>query len=107
MKTLLSLALVLLIVGCGTTAQRQAYNSLATTGVTVSTAYESYLDLVLHGKVPTNDVPKITASYRQFYALYQAACETAQWATNLTATPPEVVMAGGAVTSAVNKAKGQ
>lgn len=91
--------------GCGTPPSRLAYNSLATTGTTVSTAYQAYLQEVLQGLVPTNDVPKITAQYRQFKVLFDAACVTASFSTNFTSTPPEVVTAGAAVTMSINSVK--
>lgn len=90
---------------CNTSPTRLVYNSLATTGTSVSTAYQAYLQEVVQGTLPTNDVPAVTAQYRQFKVVFDAACVTASFATNITETPPEVAIAASSVTSAIVKAK--
>lgn len=104
-KLLIAVGLAAALVGCTINAQRRAYNSLATTGITEQTAYEAYLTEVLKGVVTTNDVPAISAKHRQFKALFDAACAAASFQTNFTETPPEVIAAGGAVTSAIATTK--
>lgn len=112
MKRLIALlALTLLCVapltftGCGTPPQRVAYNTLATLGTGTSQAYQAYLQQVIQGNVATNDVPKVTAQYRQFIALYNAACVAASVSTNFAAVTPELQNAANAVTSAITTAK--
>jgi hypothetical protein len=101
----LAVASGFLLGGCQTPPSRIAYNSLATTGTTVSTAYQGYLELVLRGQVATNDVPAITAKYREFKASFDAACQLAAYSTNFTETPVEVLAKAGAVTAAINQAR--
>lgn len=72
-------ALVLLVglsigvIGCATTDQQSAVNSLFKLQNTVDTAYASYLDLVASGAIPTNNVAQITQNYQTFQSLFAVA----------------------------------
>lgn len=96
---------VMLLAACSATQQRKVYNSLATTGIAEETSYEAFLTLVLNGSVKTNDVPVVSQRHRDFKALFDAACTSAQLLTNITETPPEVVAAAGSVNTAIAAAK--
>lgn len=92
-KTLfiLSLALALVLPACQMTPQKQAVASLTEVGVTGNSAYEAYLQLVVQGSIPTNDVPKITAYYRDFQASYALAASAVHFATNASLANPELL----------------
>lgn len=92
--------------GCSTSQQRKAYNSLYSIGQTVDSAYKSYLDLVVSGKVATNDVPKISGYYADFQRTYGLAVSVA--ATTKSALPsPEVSSTANRILSAITQAKGK
>lgn len=92
--------------GCTTSQQRTTYNSLYSIGQTVDSAYKSYLDLVVTGKVGTNDVPRISGYYADFQRAYGLAVSFA--AANKNAPPsPEVSSAANRIMSAITQAKGK
>lgn len=103
-KNLCVLALIAFIVGCASQS-RSLYNSLATVEVVTTGAYSSYLDLVVSGKLPTNNVPVVSMDYNNFKAVWSAAVVVARWDTNSTA-PPAVTTASSRVLSDINTAKG-
>lgn len=83
--------LLLALPACKTTPQKAAVNSLAVIGHAGNDAYDAYLQSVFQGTVPTNDVPKVTALYRQFQASYSFAASAAHFATNATLANPELM----------------
>ena len=98
--TLTTTLLLLLSNGCAT-PQKTAVNTLATVGATANAAYESYLQLVVQGQLPTNDLPKVTAYYRDFQASFGVATASAHYATNATLSNPELTGALEKLTSAI------
>ena len=89
-RLILTLGLVALV-GCAIFQSRTSYNSLATVGNAVNSAYPAYLDLVVQHQVATNSVPAVTRAYNDFQAGYALAVNAAQ--TNLTnATPTSVLV---------------
>lgn len=80
----------LALTGCKTSQQRLTYNTLASVGMTVNSAYSGYLDGVVQGKVPTNDVPKVSLLYNQFQGAYSVAISAAQF--NPTNIAPQNVV---------------
>jgi hypothetical protein len=97
-------AVVGLGIGCSSTQQRQTVNTLFTVGQGVDAAYKSYLDLVVAGKIPTNDVPAISQRYQQFQQVFSAAIAASALSTN---APPSPLVAAQAaqVTQAIDIAK--
>lgn len=94
-----------LITGCTTSQERKVYNSLYSVGASVDASYKSYLDLVIQGKLATNDVPRISGYYADFQRIFAAA--VAANGVNKNALPsPEVSSAASRITSAITQAKG-
>lgn len=104
--TVLPLAPVVIAPGCSTSAERKAYNSLYSIGQTVDSAYKSYLDLVVAGKVATNDVPKISGYYADFQRAYGLSVSVVATAGNVPPSP-EVSSAANRILSAITQAKGK
>ena len=94
-KLLMTVLCAAFVVGCTTTA-RTRYNTLATVQATTSKAVEGYFDLVIKGKLPTNNVPRVTKAYDTYLVIWGAAVDVAQWNTN-TAAPTAVTTASSAV----------
>jgi hypothetical protein len=76
-----SLALLLLFTGCSTTPKRTAYNTLASVHTAVDAAFDSYLDLVVNGKVKRDSLPRIARAYDDFQITFRAAVLTARMAS--------------------------
>lgn len=103
MKRVSILLLSLFLLGCAT-QQRLLYNTLATVQMVTTSAYSSYLDLTIQGKIPTNSVPKISADYNAFQTLWSVAVAGAQFNTN-TIAPPQVVFASSNILYEIQVAK--
>lgn len=102
----LAIPLTVVVTGCTTTQQRKTVNTLFTLGQTVDAAYKSYLDMVVTGKLPTNNVPSVSARYSEFQTAFNAAVTLSTMQTN--APPSPVVQAAAAnVLSAVKLSKGK
>lgn len=91
--TLLSLsAMVLLaVLGCNTSQQKTAYNTLFSLEQTTTAAVDAYDALVVQGKVPTNDIPKVSKAYNDFQAGMALALDAVRNNTNAVA-PPNLVL---------------
>jgi hypothetical protein len=87
-----SLALpVAISTGCKSpTTQKVSVNTLFTLHKTADAALDGYLDLVNQGKLATNSVPKVLASYTQFQGVYNTAILFV--ANNTNAVPPQAVV---------------
>ena len=83
-------AVPLVLTSCTTSQQRITYNTLASVGMSVNSAYSGYLDGVVSGKVGTNNVPKVSVLYNQFQAAYAVAISAAQF--NPTNIAPQNVV---------------
>lgn len=101
-----SLAMAVFLAGCSTPTSTVTYDTLATTGVTVNSAYSAYLDLVVKGTVPTNSVPAISAAFNDFQGLYAAALAVAQFNPTNPA-PANVAAAASNLVSKINAAEGK
>lgn len=99
------LAALVFAVSCASQS-RKLYQSLATVEVVTTGAFASYLDLVVTGKVRTNDVPVVSADYNTFKQVWSAAVVVAQWDTNSVA-PANVTSASTKVLTDINNAKGE
>ena len=96
---------VIVCVGCASQS-RVLYNTLATTQITTTGAYRTYLNLVLSGSVPTNGVPAISADFNLFQVVWAGAVTVASGNTN--AVTPQVVLDQSAkVLAEIATAKGQ
>ena len=92
MKNLfIALCLTVAIVGCTTTSQRTAYNTLFTVESAATTSVDTYYGLVLKGTVSTNGVPQVSKAYNDLQAACALAAITAQNGTNALA-PASIVM---------------
>lgn len=93
MKKLLSLVVVSLFVcaplaifvGCNAPQQRIAFNSLATVQVVTVAAYDGYLDQVIGGIVPTNDMARVKNQFNSFQSAYRLALDAVEFNTNALA----------------------
>lgn len=88
MKSLKSLAVIAVaafLIGCASQS-RVTYNTLATVEAATTGAFQSYLTLVVQGKVRTNDVPRVSMDYNVFKLTWMDAIAVAQWNTNAPAT---------------------
>ena len=90
-KILFAVATLALGIACQMTPQKAAVSTLTEVGNTGNSAYEAYLSLVVQGSLPTNDVPKITAIYRDFQVSFGVAASAAHFATNATLANPELL----------------
>lgn len=70
MKKTLSVIVLMLMVACAT---NKTFTTLSATEQAVTIGYSAYLDLVVAGKVPTNNVPTIARAYDDFQAAMKAA----------------------------------
>ena len=84
-----ALIAVALLIGCASQS-RSTYSTLASVQAVTQGAYSGYLDLVVRGAIPTNSVPKVSASYDLFLSMWTASVQMAQWNTN--AEPPQAVL---------------
>lgn len=88
---LAAVALFAMAFACNSTPQKQLVSTLANLGMTANAAYESYLQSAFQGTIPTNDVPKVTAYYRDFQASFSVAVAAAHFATNATIASPDLL----------------
>lgn len=85
---ILALALAptpLLIQGCSTTQQRQAYNTIYSLERAAMAAYDSYMTGVIRGEIRTNDVPQVSKSFNVFQASMLVALDAAEFNRNAEA----------------------
>jgi acetylglutamate synthase len=103
MKKLIIPIIAALLIGC-VSQSRTVYNTLASIQVTTSGAFNTYLDLVVTGKLATNSVPAISKDYNTFQTLWSSAVMVAQFNTNSVA-PTEVISASTTVITDIANAK--
>lgn len=77
--------LVTVVPGCTTSAQRVSYNTIYSVEKTATAAYDGYIDQVIKGTLPTNDVPKISAAYNAVQRSVLVALDGVQYNTNALA----------------------
>jgi hypothetical protein len=100
----LALAIPLLFGGCQTTPQRKTFNTVWTLGSTVNESYKAYLDLVIAGQLPTNNVRRVSMAYNRFQDALSAATVLITANTNAP-PPPRLLSLGNEFFSTVNAAK--
>jgi uncharacterized lipoprotein YmbA len=74
------------IVGCTTTQQTTAYNTIGAVEAAGKTAYDGYAALVIAGTVPTNTVPQASEAYNQLQADALLAATLSSEGTNAIAS---------------------
>lgn len=90
------------LTGCNSTLQKKAVTTLEALGSGVNSAYDAYITEVVKGDVATNDVPTITAYYRDFQASFGVAAAAAHFATNTTLADAELLSLANKVTTAIS-----
>ena len=83
---------VLLTPGCTTSQQETSFNTIYTLEKATTAVYDSYIQQVIFGSIPTNDVPKVSQSFNAFQASMLVALDTVQFNTNALA-PANLVIA--------------
>jgi hypothetical protein len=71
------------------TANKIAYESIGATEESVLNANRAYLEAVITGKIPTNDVPKVEARFNEIQMGLTLAAKTASLGTN-SPTPADI-----------------
>ena len=101
-----ALLINMLLTGCGTTAQRIAFNSLYTVETGTKSAYVGYMEGVTDGSIATNDVPKVSAAFNHFQASFLVALDAVQYNTNALA-PAALIVEGQDVVNLIIELKGK
>lgn len=83
MNRLLSTLAVAILIGCAT---NRTFQTLSATEQAVDIGYRAYIDLVIQGKVKTNNVPIVAHAYNDFQAAMKAAVLLSQSNTNAPAS---------------------
>jgi hypothetical protein len=92
-------------IACTTTPKTIAFQTLSGVETSTTASYDAFIALVIAGKAPTNDVPKVSRIYNQFQDGLHLAVVAAQF--NMTnAAPPEVVGMSQNVLTQISVAKG-
>ena len=92
-KILLLVFGLALIVGCNTTQQRVAYNTIATIEQTATLAVDDYFTLVINGTIKTNSVPVVSKSFNYLQAAGKLAADASESGTNALAPSSLVIEA--------------
>lgn len=88
--------------GCKTSQQQTAYKTIYSLEKATTAAYDGYLDLVIAGKVGTNDMPKLAKAYNSFQAAELIALDAVQFNTNALA-PANLVIESRDIINFINK----
>lgn len=104
-KLLTGLALAAILCACQMTPQKAAVTTLSDIGLSGNTLYEGYLQAVLTGLARTNEVPQVTAYYRNFQSSFAVAVSAAHFSTNATPANPELLALFTKLSTAITTAK--
>lgn len=90
MKKLITLALIVglstaAFVGCTTSQQRTAYNTLYSVEATTTATVDGYYLAAAKGLASTNGIPKVSSAYNDFQKSFVIALDAAQFNTNALA----------------------
>lgn len=102
---LLAIGLCSLPQGCTTNQQTIGYKTIYSLESGTTATYQGYLDLVIKGQVPTNDVPKVAKAYNIFHSAAMVALDGVAYNTNALASSSLVVEAQDVV-NLIGVAKG-
>ena len=83
-----------IVAGCSTTAQRTAFNTIATVEQTATLGVDDYFTLVIQNKVPTNGVPAVSKAFNDLQAAGKLAASASEAGTNALAPGSLVIEAG-------------
>lgn len=107
MKKLIPLFLVVcLFIGCTTSQQRVAFNTLYSVEHTTTAAVDVYLDLVVKGSLPSTGVPSVSKAFNKFQASLTIALDVAQFNKNALA-PESLIVEANDVVNLINTLKGK
>ena len=79
------------ILGCKSTPQTIAYNTLYSVEKATTAAYDGYVDLVIKGKTTSLYVPSVSKAYDHFQASMFVALDAVQFNTNALAPSSLVI----------------
>jgi rhamnogalacturonyl hydrolase YesR len=105
-KFLTSIALAAVLVGCSTTAQRQAVNTIGGVETSATALVDGYYTEVLKGNLPTNDVPTVSRAYDSLQASIKLSLTVVQNNTNALA-PASLLTESMDLVNLVNQIKGK
>lgn len=97
---------IALLPSCTQPQSAVTFNTLYSVEKSTLAAYDSYVGLVIDGKVGTNDLPTISRAFNNFQVAMQAAADLANHNTNALA-PQSVLDAAAKVTTAIAQTKGK
>lgn len=97
-----ALALPALIVGCNTTQQRAAANTLSATHDVVQTGVQEYYVATVKGLASTNGIAPVGAAYDKFQKVYVVAVDLARNNTNALA-PDNVLQEASDVAAVIGQ----
>ncbi len=80
-------ATLVLTSGCTNPQSRITLNSLSTIAKGAQSSYDSYVQLIILGQVPTNDLPSISMKYNLLQQSLGLAIQEARGNTNAVASP--------------------
>lgn len=101
----LCMAIIPVVTGCHTpTQQKLAVTTIVSTHQVVDAALDSYLDLVVTGKLATNAVPKVLTAYASYQSAYNSALTIVLGNTNAPA-PPSLSNAAESFITTIGSAK--
>lgn len=105
MKQIILSILCVALIGCTSTKQQAAFNSISSVEQTSTAAYQGYISLVIQGKIPTNDVPKVSHLFNDVQASVNLASLAVQFNTNAVA-PANLVTEAGALLNLITTIEG-
>jgi hypothetical protein len=86
MKLILTTLFCAVLIGCTTSSQRTAYNTIFSVEQTATLGVDDYFTLVIKGTLTTNGVPIIAKSYNDLQAAGALAATASAAGTNALAT---------------------
>lgn len=101
-RSIIALIGLCIILGC---ASRGTYTTLAASEQAAVSSYSAYVDGVIAGRTPTNNVPAVSQAFNLFQLSMRTAVDAAQGNTNAPATPP-VISAQSNLTAIISISKG-
>ncbi len=106
-KILASLILCAVLVGCTSTSQRTAYNTIASVEQIATVTVDDYYTLVLQGRLSTNGVPAVSKAFNSLQAAAALAATASKAGTNALASDSLILEASqlGVLINAVKTQK--
>ncbi len=105
-KLLLTLTLVAVLIGCTSTGQRKAVNTIGGVETSSTAIVDGYYSLVVRGKLSTNNVPKVSRAYDSLQSSIRLALTVVKNDTNALA-PANLLTESLDLANLVNQVKGQ